>query len=72
MLSILVLSTKKQYYSFLKRVCVFHEIYVKVKVLKLFKISCECHIKACRFLKWRAILKIPILKEPMLFLLALK
>ena len=42
------------------------------KVLKLFKISSDCHIKACRSLKWRAILKIPILKEPMLFMLALK
>ena len=65
MLSILVLSTKKQYFSFQK-------IYVKVKLLKSFKISSDCHIKACRSLKWRAILKILILKEPMLFLLALK
>ena len=72
MLSILVLSTKKQYSSFLKSVCVFQKIYFKVKVLKLFKISSESHMKACRSLKWRAILKIPILKEPMLFLLALK
>ena len=40
--------------------------------MKSFKISSDCHIKACRSLKWRAILKIPILKEPMLFLLALK
>ena len=40
--------------------------------MKSFKIFSDCHIKACRSLKWRAILKIPILKEPMLFLLALK
>ena len=59
MLSVLVLSTKKQYSSFLKRVCVFQKIYFKVKVLKSFKISSDCHIKACRSLKWRAILKIP-------------
>ena len=71
MLSILVLSTKKQYSSFVKSLR-FSEIYFKVKELKLFKISSDCHIKACRSLKWRAILKIPILKEPMLFLLALK
>ena len=50
----------------------FQKIYFKVKVLKSFKISSDCHIKACQSLKWRAILKIPILKEPMLFLLALK
>ena len=40
--------------------------------MKSFKISSDCHIKACWSLKWRAILKIPILKEPMLFLLTLK
>ena len=73
MLSVLVLSTKKRYSSFLvESVFLFQKIYVEVKVLKSFKISSDCHIKACRSLKWRAILKIPILKEPMLFLLALK
>ena len=72
MLLILVLSTKKRYSSFLESVCVFQKNYFKVKVLKLFKIFSDCHIKACWSLKWRAILKIPILKEPMLFLLALK
>ena len=72
MLLILVLSTKKRYSSFLESVCVFQKNYFKVKVLKLFKIFSDCHIKACRPLKWRAILKIPILKEPMSFLLALK
>ena len=55
-----------------KKVCVFQKIYFKVKVLKLFRISSDCHIKACQSLKWKAILKIPILNEPMLFLLALK
>ena len=72
MLSILVLSTKKRYSSFLKSVCIFQKIYFKVKVLKLFKISSDFHIKACRSLKRKAILKIPILKEPMLFLLVWK
>ena len=55
--SILVLSTKKLYSSFLKRV-------FKVKVLKTLKISKDCHIKTCRSLKH--------LEEPMLFLSALK
>ena len=72
MLSVLVLSTKKRYSSFLKNVFLFQKIYVEVKVLKSFKISSDCHIKACGSLKWRAILKILILKEHRLFLLALK
>ena len=71
MLSILALSTKKWCSSFLKSLR-FQKIYFKAKVLKLFKISSDSYIKACRCLKWRAILKIPILKEPLLFLLALK
>ena len=32
----------------------------KVKVLKTFETFTNCHIKTCRFLKRRAILKIPI------------
>ena len=59
MLSILALSTKKWYYSFLKRVCIFQKFYFKVKVLKSFKIFSDCNIKACWSLKWKAILKIP-------------
>ena len=59
MLSILVLSTKNRYSSFLKRVCDFQKIYFKVKVLKSFEIFSDCHIKPCRSLKWKAILKIP-------------
>ena len=47
MLSILVLSTKERYSGFLKSVCVFPNIYFKVKVLKSLKISNDCHIKAC-------------------------
>ena len=72
MLSILVLSTKKQCSSFLKSACVFQKIYFKAEVLKSFKIYSDCHRKSCWSLKWRAILKIPILKESKLFLLALK
>ena len=58
--SILVLSTKKQS-SFLKKVFVFQKIGFKVKILKKFKISTDCHIKICWSLKWGSILKIPIL-----------
>ena len=44
--SVFVLSAKKRYSSF------------KVKVLKTFKISTDCHMKTCWSLKRRAILKI--------------
>ena len=37
--SILVLSTKKRYSSFLKKILVFHKIYFKVKYWKGLKIS---------------------------------
>ena len=70
-----MLSTKKRYSSFLKKFFVFLKIQFRIKVLKTFKISSDCHIKACRSLKWSAILKIPntvFLEEPMFFLLALK
>ena len=72
--SMLMLSTKKRSSSFLKKVFVFQKICFGVKVLKNFKISTVCHIKTCRSLKRKAILKIfsKFLKEPMLFLLALK
>ena len=57
--SILVLSTKKLYSSFLKKVFVFLKICFKVKVLKTSKVFTDCHIKTCWSLKRRAILKIP-------------
>ena len=57
--SILALSTKNQYSSFFERVGVFQKSYLKVKVLKTFNIICDCHMKTCRSLKRRAILKIP-------------
>ena len=55
---ILVLSTKKCFSSFLKKVFVFQKIYFRVKVLKTFKIPIDCHIKTCLSLKMRAIRKI--------------
>ena len=55
--SILLLSTKKRHSIFLKKAFIFQKICFKFKVLKTFKISTACHIKTCRSLKWRAILK---------------
>ena len=69
------LSTKKRYSSFLKLVSDLQKICFKVKVLKSFKVFTDCHIKTCRSLKRRAVLKIPsncFLEESMLYLLALK
>ena len=57
--SILVVSTKKQCSSFLEKVFIFQKIYFKVKVLKTFETFTDCHIKTCRSLKRRGILKIP-------------
>ena len=42
---------------FLKKIFVFHKICIQV--LKTFKIFSDCHIKTCRSLKRRGILKIP-------------
>ena len=57
-LSILVVSTKNWYTSFLQKVSVFQKICSKVKLLKTFETFTDCHIKACRSLKRRAIQKI--------------
>ena len=57
--SILVLSTKKQHSSFLKKVFVYQKTCFKVEALKTHKISSDSHIKTWRSLKRRAILKIP-------------
>ena len=46
-------------FSFFKRACVFQKLFFKVKVLKTFKISSDCHMKTCRSYKRRAIFKIP-------------
>ena len=57
--SILVVSAEKQLSSFLKKIFIFQKICFKFKVLKTFKTFTDCHIKACRSLKQRAILKTP-------------
>ena len=57
--SILVISTKKQYSSFLKKVLIFQKIRFKVEVLKTFKIFTDSHIKTCQSPKQMATLKIP-------------
>ena len=44
--------------SFLKKGLVFQKTCLKVKVMKMFKISSDFHVKACQSLKQRAILKI--------------
>ena len=41
--------------SFLKKGLVFQKTCLKVKVMKMFKISSDFHVKACRSLKQRAI-----------------
>ena len=54
-----VLSTKKQYSSFSKKLFVFQKASFKVRVMKIFKISIDCHIKIHQSLKRMAISKIP-------------
>ena len=44
--SILVLSNKKRHSSYLKKIFTFQKICFKV--LKLFKISTDCHMKTCQ------------------------
>ena len=58
-LSIVVLSTKKRYSGFSEKVFVFQKTCFKVKTLKTFKISSDCHMKICRSWKRRGILQIP-------------
>ena len=47
--SILVLSTKRLFSSFMKELFVFQKIYFKVKVLETFKGPIDCHIKMLIF-----------------------
>ena len=71
--SILVLSTKKRFFSFLKLVFLFQKICFKFKALKTLKRCSDCHIKTYLsngWLFWKSV--IPFIEEPMLFLLALK
>ena len=55
--SILVLSPKKRYSSFLEKISVFQKICSKVTTFKTFNISSDCCIKTCRSLKQGAISK---------------
>ena len=73
--SILVLSTKKRYSSFLARVFVSKKIYFKVKVLKTFKCFIELPHKNMPISQMEGYFENPyyhFLEEPMLLLLALK
>ena len=56
--SFFALSTKKRYFSFLKKVFVFQKICFQVKLVKTFKTFTKCHIKTFRSLKRRTILDI--------------
>ena len=58
-LSIVILSSKKSFDSLFLKSLVFQKICFKVKVMKTFKIFSDCHVKKCRSLKQRTILKIP-------------
>ena len=58
-LAVLLFSTKKRYSNFLKNVFAFQKISFKVKLFKAFEAWSDCHIKACRSFKRRAILNIP-------------
>ena len=56
--SIIIISSKKRYSSVLKKILVFQKTCFKFKVMKTLKIFSDCHVKACRSLERRAILKI--------------
>ena len=74
-LSILVLSTKKRYLSFLKKVFVFQKICFKVKVMGTIKSFSDCYIKNMPISQTEGYFENPpyrFLGESILFLLALK
>ena len=56
--SILVPSTKKRYSSILKKAVVFQKICFKSESIENVQ-NVHCHIKACRSLKRKVVLKIP-------------
>ena len=70
--SILVLSTKKRYSSFLKKVFVFQKICFKVKVLKTFKISTDKNMPISQTKGYFESPEYHFLEDFMLLLLALK
>ena len=70
--SMVVLLNKKPCSSFSKYLFVSQKTFLKVRVMKTFKVSSGCHIKVCQSPKRGSISKIPsscFLEEPMLFLL---
>ena len=78
-LSVSVLSTKKRWSSFLKKVSCFNFLKkvscFKVKVSKTFEISIDYHIKSMLISQREGFFENPyyrFLEEPMLFLLAMK
>ena len=56
--SMFLVSIKKRSSSFSRQDFIFQKLSCKVKVVKSFKISRDCHTKTCRSLKRRSILKI--------------
>ena len=52
--SIIVLSSKKQYSSFLKKELVFQKTCFKAKVIKTLKIPSDDHVKTCQSLERKA------------------
>ena len=53
-----ILSIFKRYSSYLKRLCVFQKICFKIKEMKTFKTSSDCHVKTWQSLKRRVALKV--------------
>ena len=62
--SILLVSAKKWYSSFSEKVFGFQKIYFKVKVLKTFETSIDCHMPISQT---ESYFESPFLEEPMLF-----
>ena len=57
--SVLVNSTKKEYFCFFKKVFVFQKTCLKIDIFKPFQIPSHSHIKIRQSFKRRAILNIP-------------
>ena len=54
----LSVSMTKRYSSFSEKLFLFQKTCFRLEVLKMFKMSTDCHIKICGALEWRTILKI--------------
>ena len=57
--SMSVLSTKKPYSSFLKKIFVIQKIYFKVEVLKTFKVFSDGHMKMKKVRSSQAAILVP-------------